>query len=99
MIYGSTTTNPANAVANAVFSISVNSSGVVTLRQFAEIDHTTADPTPGGSPFADHLAVLGNNLVQLTATALTTDGDGDTATGTATIDLGGNIQFADDGPT
>ena len=99
VIYGSTTTNPANAVANAVFSISVNSSGVVTLRQFAEIDHTTVDPTPGGSPFTDHLAVLGNNLVRLTATALTTDGDGDTATGTATIDLGGNIQFADDGPT
>ncbi|WP_352521955.1 MULTISPECIES: type I secretion C-terminal target domain-containing protein, partial [unclassified Mesorhizobium] len=35
----------------------------------------------------------------LTATALTTDGDGDTATNSSTIDLGGNVRFADDGPS
>ncbi|WP_242601665.1 DUF5801 repeats-in-toxin domain-containing protein [Legionella lansingensis] len=34
----------------------------------------------------------------LTASALTTDGDGDTATDSETIDLGGNVRFADDGP-
>ncbi|MES0885445.1 hypothetical protein, partial [Roseibium sp. SCP14] len=32
------------------------------------------------------------------ATAETTDGDGDTATGSATLDLGGNVKFGDDGP-
>ena len=36
--------------------------------------------------------------MSLTGTA-TTDGDGDTATDSETIDLGGNIRFADDGPT
>ncbi|HEL8468514.1 DUF5801 repeats-in-toxin domain-containing protein, partial [Legionella pneumophila] len=52
-----------------------------------------------GAPFDDQLAVLGNNLVSLTATALTTDGDGDTATASERIDLGGNVRFADDGPS
>ena len=41
----------------------------------------------------------GNGLVSLTAPATITDGDGDTATDSAIIDLGGNIRFADDGPT
>ncbi|KTD15930.1 hypothetical protein, partial [Legionella lansingensis] len=63
-------------------------------------DHPIAnDPSPTGSPFADQFAVLGNGLVTLTASALTTDGDGDTATDSETIDLGGNVRFADDGPS
>ncbi|MFO9211631.1 DUF5801 repeats-in-toxin domain-containing protein [Legionella pneumophila serogroup 1] len=37
--------------------------------------------------------------MSLTATALTTDGDGDTATASERIDLGGNVRFADDGPS
>ncbi|MDW8991391.1 DUF5801 repeats-in-toxin domain-containing protein, partial [Legionella pneumophila] len=57
------------------------------------------DPSASGAPFDDQLAVLGNNLVSLTATALTTDGDGDTATASERIDLGGNVRFADDGPS
>jgi Ca2+-binding RTX toxin-like protein len=42
---------------------------------------------------------LANNLVTLTASATITDYDGDSATDSETIDLGGNIKFADDGPT
>jgi hypothetical protein len=37
--------------------------------------------------------------VKLTATATITDGDGDMVTDSETIDLGGNIRFADDGPS
>ena len=37
--------------------------------------------------------------MSLTASATITDGDGDTATDSAIIDLGGNIRFADDGPS
>ena len=87
VIYGSTTNVPGDAVANAVFSISVDN-GVVTLTQFAAIDQ----------PIGGDLAVLGNGLVNLTATATVTDGDADSATDSAAIDLGGNIQFADDVP-
>jgi Ca2+-binding RTX toxin-like protein len=81
---------------NTIFTIAVNGSGVVTLTQFAEIDHASnGDTSP---PYDDQFAVLGANLVRLTASATITDGDGDTATDSAFIDLGGNIQFADDGP-
>ena len=69
---------------------------MVTLTQFAEIDHALEGP---GAPFDDQFAVLGTGLVSLTATATITDGDGDTATDSEVVDLGGNIRFADDGPT
>ncbi|WP_230317336.1 DUF5801 repeats-in-toxin domain-containing protein, partial [Legionella pneumophila] len=77
---GSTSATQAGVNAgNTVFDLSVDGAGVVTLRQHAEIDHPIADdPSASGAPFDDQLAVLGNNLVSLTATALTTDGDGDT---------------------
>ena len=75
VIYGSTTANIADAVANQVFTIAVSGSGVVTLLQFAEIDHPIADdPTPTVTPFADQLATLANGLVNLTASATITDG-------------------------
>ncbi|WP_230305612.1 enhanced entry virulence factor RtxA, partial [Legionella pneumophila] len=98
-IVGSTSATQAGVNAgNTVFDLSVDGAGVVTLRQYAEIDHPIADdPSASGAPFDDQLAVLGNNLVSLTATALTTDGDGDTATASERIDLGGNVRFADDG--
>ncbi|SNV49160.1 structural toxin protein RtxA [Legionella lansingensis] len=101
VIVGSTAAALAGVDAsNTIFDLSVNASGVVTLNQYEEIDHPIAnDPSPTGSPFADQFAVLGNGLVTLTASALTTDGDGDTATDSETIDLGGNVRFADDGPS
>ncbi|MBQ0780895.1 MAG: type I secretion C-terminal target domain-containing protein, partial [Thalassolituus oleivorans] len=47
----------------------------------------------------DQLATLANGLVTLTASATITDGDGDSATDSESIDLGGNVRFADDGPS
>ncbi len=80
-----------------IFSIAVNAAtGVVTLTQFAEIDH----PLPGSSAnFVAQLVELGANLVELRGTATITDRDGDSISDTAVLDLGGNIRFADDGPS
>lgn len=80
-----------------VFSLAVNAAtGVVTLTQFAELDH----PLPGASAnYADQLLTLPAGLVELRGTATITDRDGDNISDSATIDLGGNIRFADDGPT
>ena len=98
VITGSTSTDLAGVNAgNTIFSIGVNASGVVTLTQFAEIDHALEGTTT--APFDDQFAILGNGLVNLTGSALITDGDGDTATDSEVIDLGGNIRFADDGPS
>lgn len=95
VIYGSTTSSEAQAISTAVFSLTVDGNGVVTLTQFQSIDH----PLPGaGSSYDEQLASLANNLVSLTATVSATDKDGDTDVKTASIDLGGNIHFADDGP-
>src|SRR5690606_31685660 len=101
VIVGSTATDQAGVTAgNTIFEISVDAAtGVVTLTQHAEIDHTSLDPSPTGTPFEDHAALLADGLVNLTATATITDGDGDTATDSAVVDLGGNIRFLDDGPS
>ena len=86
--------------ASVVFTISVAADGVVTLSQLQQIDHPAgSDPSPTVAPFEDHLAILADGKVALTASATITDGDGDTATDSETVDLGGNIRFADDGPT
>jgi T1SS-143 domain-containing protein len=100
-IVGSTALNVgAIADGNKIFSVSVSSSGVVTLTQFQQIDHPIAnDPSASGAPFDDQTAVLGNGLISLTRSGSITDGDGDTATASAVIDLGGNIQFTDHGPS
>jgi VCBS repeat-containing protein len=98
-IIGSTsaTAGSVNA-ANTIFSLAVNATtGAVTLTQFAEIDHAPNADT--SAPYDDQFAVLATNLVRLTGTATITDADSDTRTSTAFIDLGGNIRFADDGPS
>ncbi|MER9930078.1 DUF5801 domain-containing protein, partial [Mesorhizobium sp. M0093] len=97
VVTGSTSATQGGVTAgNTVFSLAVDGTGTVTLTQYGEIDHAL----PGaGSNYDTQLATLGNGLVNLTATALTTDGDGDTATNSSTIDLGGNVRFADDGPS
>ncbi|WP_018859614.1 DUF5801 repeats-in-toxin domain-containing protein [Rhizobium sp. 42MFCr.1] len=96
-IVGSTASN-ANDVGNSntVFKITVDNDGKVTLTQYDAIDHSL----PGAGNHYDHqTAVLGSNLVSLTETVTVTDYDGDKATDSASIDLGGNIRFADDGPS
>ena len=86
-----------SAAGTPIFSIAVNAAtGVVTLTQFAEIDH----PLPGSSSnYAAQLVELAANLVELHGTATIIDGDGDSISDTVAVDLGGNIRFADDGPS
>ncbi|HKS19362.1 MAG TPA: DUF5801 repeats-in-toxin domain-containing protein, partial [Bradyrhizobium sp.] len=102
VIVGSTALGAPATVTDAsvVFSLSVNSSGVVTLTQYQQIDHPIAsDPHPTDAPFNDQFAELADGLVNLTASATIVDKDLDSKTDSATIDLGGNIRFADDGPS
>jgi len=97
VIVGSTSTTEAGVTSgNTIFTLAVDSSGVVTQTQYAEIDHSLPGDT---SNYDSQVISLGNGLVQLTGTTTVTDGDGDTATGSAHLDLGGNVQFADDGPS
>jgi VCBS repeat-containing protein len=85
------------AGAELIFTLSVDAStGTVTLTQFAEIDHALPGAASG---YDGQLAILGEGLVTLSATAMITDRDGDSATETVVLDLGGNVRFADDGPT
>jgi hypothetical protein len=70
------------------FTVSVNSSGVVSLDQIRAIVHpNAADPD-------DSKGLLAANLVVLTATA--TDKDGDQAS--APLNIGQQLAFEDDGP-
>src|SRR5690606_25968387 len=97
VITGSTAADAGDVeAANTIFTLEVDAdTGVVTSTQYAEIDHAL----PGdASDYDDQLATLGDGLIGVTATAVVTDGDGDTATDSETVDLGGNVRFADDGP-
>jgi VCBS repeat-containing protein len=83
---------------NTIFSLSVApATGVVTLTQYAEIDHAPNGDT--SAPYDDQFAVLANGLVNLSGTATITDRDGDSASETVALDMGGNVRFADDGPS
>ncbi len=86
-----------SAGAVTVFTVAVDAgTGIVTLTQFAEIDH----PLPGSaSNYTTQLVELATNLIELRGTATITDRDGDRSSDTIAIDLGGNIRFADDGPS
>jgi len=98
-IVGSTaTTSGGVSTANIIFSLAANTTtGAVTLTQFAEIDHATPGST--AAPYDNQFATLADGLVRLNGTATITDADNDTRTSTAFVDLGGNIRFADDGPS
>jgi hypothetical protein len=72
-----------------VFTVSVAANGDVTLDQIRAVVHpVTTNPDDSKSLTAD-------NLVTLTATK--TDGDGDSAQ--ATLNIGQNLVFKDDGPS
>ncbi|MCF7744512.1 retention module-containing protein [Aeromonas veronii] len=70
-----------------VFSLTVDSSGKVTLDQQRVVVHPTSDP--------DEATFLGSGHVNLTLTV--TDKDGDHASGV--LDIGKVISFKDDGPS
>ena len=72
-----------------VFTVSVASNGSVTLDQLRAIVH------PDTSNPDDAKTLTSDNLVTLTATK--TDKDGDSAQ--ATLNIGQNLVFKDDGPT
>ncbi|MDZ5751510.1 DUF5801 repeats-in-toxin domain-containing protein, partial [Pseudomonas asiatica] len=72
-----------------VFTVSVASNGSVTLDQLRAIVH------PNISDPDDSKTLTSDNLVTLTATK--TDKDGDSAQ--ATLNIGQNLVFHDDGPT
>jgi DNA-binding phage protein len=72
-----------------VFTVSVAANGSVTLDQSRAVVHAnTANPD-------DSTSLTSDNLVTLTATK--TDGDGDSAL--ATLNIGQNLVFKDDGPS
>ncbi|QIG98979.1 DUF5801 repeats-in-toxin domain-containing protein [Bradyrhizobium sp. 6(2017)] len=98
IITGSTAlTEGGITAANTVFTLSVDAAGDVTLTQTHAIDHTQTDTYSGS--YINDIKQLAANLIDLKASAVTTDGDGDSSpTVTALLDLGGNIQFGDDGP-
>lgn len=75
-----------------VFTVKVDDDGNVTLDQIRAVAHDV----DGDSP-ADHddpATLSGDNLIKLTATI--TDGDGDSKS--ASLDIGANLVFRDDGP-
>jgi hypothetical protein len=72
-----------------VFTVSVAANGDVTLDQIRAVVHpVTTNPD-------DSKSLTSDNLVTLTATK--TDGDGDSAQ--ATLNIGQNLMFKDDGPS
>jgi VCBS repeat-containing protein len=81
-----------------IFTLATNpTTGVVTLTQLVEIDHAVEGTTT--APFDDQFAVLAAGKVALTGTATIADKDSDSASEAVVLDLGGNVRFADDGPT
>ena len=80
----------------AVFRLSVDADGNVTLTQFAQIDHLPESLDASN----DNASVsLASGVITLSATATATDFDHDQATQTVTADLGGIISFDDDVPS
>ncbi|OAF19403.1 DUF5801 repeats-in-toxin domain-containing protein [Bradyrhizobium neotropicale] len=74
------------------FAISIDSAtGVLTVAEYTALyHHNPADPNEAASPLA-----IADNAIQASVTV--TDGDGDTSV--ASVGIGGQIHFLDDGPT
>ena len=94
-----TTAASAGAIdaSNTVFTVSTTNTGIVTLTQFQQIDHPTENPSD--APFNDQIISLTDGLVTLTRSETVVDGDGDQVTGSASVNIGANLHFTDDGPT
>ena len=95
-VVGREGTSAATAVGGPIdFTILVAANGDVTLTQLRAVHELTPEGTPpGDSSEAIHLDSA-TNLVTLTATITDKDGDHQAAT----IDLGKQVTFNDDGPT
>ena len=76
-----------------VFSITVDSFGLVTLDQLRAVQH------PDATNPNDAVQLAAANLVNLSQSITVTDRDGDTSTATAKLDIGSSFIFKDDGPT
>ncbi len=74
-----------------VFDVSVDEEGNVTLKQYDEIDHLPTNQDP------DQTVNL-EGKVSLTYTKTITDSDNDSTTDSSTINIGANLNFADDEP-
>jgi T1SS-143 domain-containing protein len=86
---GTVTGRTGDAAGPVVLAISVDGDGVVTVAQYAALQHPiNPDNFDEAVTFAEE--VLGVDIT-------VTDGDGDTSTSLA--DLGGKIEFEDDGPS
>jgi hypothetical protein len=83
---------------NSVFKISVDSLGIVTLSQYAQIDHTSAQTLLSHEAYQADQLFLGSGKVSLVGSAEIEDQDGDKAKSTVAVDLGLQIRFDDDGP-
>jgi hypothetical protein len=98
-VVGTTATSaPANLTdSSIVFTVSVTSTGVVTLTQMQQIDHAAENPSD--APFTDQFATMSDGLVTLTRSETVVDKDNDSVTGSATVNIGANLHFTDHGPT
>ncbi|MCE8002280.1 retention module-containing protein [Billgrantia ethanolica] len=88
-VVGSTAASAANVNGgNTVFVVSLVDGKLV----LDPIDHPTASN-------ASEVLHLAGGQILLTGSVTLTDADGDTATDSATVDLGGQLGFEDDGPS
>ena len=79
-----------------IFRISVNTDGLVTLTQYAQLDHLPEDV----DEINDNTNIgLPAGSIELTASAEIVDGDGDKAFDSETIDITDSLSFDDDLPT
>ncbi len=76
------------------FTLSVDGSGVVTLTQNRAVEHYDGEAIPANESDVPE-GILGSNVITLTATATDEDDDSDSHT----IDITGDISFADDEPS
>ncbi|MDP3173311.1 MAG: DUF5801 repeats-in-toxin domain-containing protein, partial [Phenylobacterium sp.] len=80
-----------DSTGESVFTVTVDTSGEVTLTQLRALHHT--DDTNSNEPLS-----LTDSHVTLTRTDTITDGDGDTGEAEATVNVGASLVFLDDGP-
>ncbi len=97
-IFGST--SPTTVSGNEVFRTFIDSStGLLTFEQFLPIQHVNGiDTTTSDAATILDRMLLADNQIQLTARVTDDYGSGQVLSATAFVDLGGNIQFGDDGP-